>query len=579
MGELDQWQGAYSWTAHLAQQLLQHCGYSALNPLINHHSQTPPNLPAPPLASIQATFERYLSYTRQQPYTAASQVPQHTLHLVQTHLTHITEGGHTGHFDNIDNQFDSPTGHFDNSTHNLGSHFDNSTHNLASHFDNSTHNLASHFDYPSRHFDNTDNNLGNPARHLENADNHHSGLRYSHFEQFTTSQVEDMDVTMEDESEVTGHGLGQHDSYVSSPHLSGSYTVPNSPQHSPQPSHQYPLQTPSLEAIVHSNYRMAASQRELHADSGSRPVSGTSGQRDYLPGAPQSYHALSNLAAPNHAHHIRGGLNSAQDGAVFVSVRDEERAEEMRGNGVSPDSDRIRVTGDLIENLGDWESPADMSDGHSHATNNDPPLNLDQPPHPEIIHQRFHFLCQRTLQSAIFTTAVNGNSATPPSSPASSIHPGNTRADLVHVFSTLLCNFYFEVYLWIYLNVLLHPRSYMTRNRLKFLCYLSNQTLEQVTLNVLLGYFSGFHQGRSALMLEITNVLREVAQLGIDPNSSNSSRSGGTVRHDHTARLRELSVELGIHLNPRQMLRSFSAVVRDVVMRRVPIPILVPHPW
>ncbi len=136
---------------------------------------------------------------------------------------------------------------------------------------------------------------------------------------------------------------------------------------------------------------------------------------------------------------------------------------------------------------------------------------------------------------------------------------GLPNLNLQQLFCNLLRNFYYESFIWIYLNVCSHPRSSTTRNRLQFLALLSNQTMESVLLNVLLGYFNGFHSGRAMLLHESCRVLGEVA-----------GRGGGYVDTRQARWLRELAVDLGIHLNPRQMLRSFSIVVRDILMSRVP---------
>ena len=136
---------------------------------------------------------------------------------------------------------------------------------------------------------------------------------------------------------------------------------------------------------------------------------------------------------------------------------------------------------------------------------------------------------------------------------------GLPNLNLVQLFRNLLRNFYYETFIWMYLSVIMHPRSTTTRNRLSFLGLLSNQSMEAVLLNVLLGYFNGFHAGREATIRESCRVLGEI-----------SSRGGGYVNSRQAVWLRELAIDIGIHYNPRQMLRAFSAVVRDILMARVP---------
>ena len=136
---------------------------------------------------------------------------------------------------------------------------------------------------------------------------------------------------------------------------------------------------------------------------------------------------------------------------------------------------------------------------------------------------------------------------------------GLPNMNLGQLFRNLLRNFYYETFIWMYLTVIMHPCSTTTRNRLSFLGLLSNQSMEAVLLNVLLGYFNSFHAGREATIRESCRVLGEI-----------SGRGGGYVNSRQAVWLRELAIDIGIHYNPRQMLRAFSAVVRDILMARVP---------
>ena len=136
---------------------------------------------------------------------------------------------------------------------------------------------------------------------------------------------------------------------------------------------------------------------------------------------------------------------------------------------------------------------------------------------------------------------------------------GLPNLNLVQLFRNLLRNFYYETFIWMYLNIIMHPRSTTTRNRLRFLGLLSNQSMEAVLLNVLLGYFNGFHASREATIREGCRVLGEI-----------SGRGGGYVNSRQAVWLRELAVDIGIHYSPRQMIRAFSSVVRDILMTRVP---------
>ena len=129
--------------------------------------------------------------------------------------------------------------------------------------------------------------------------------------------------------------------------------------------------------------------------------------------------------------------------------------------------------------------------------------------------------------------------------------------DILTLFNTVLNQYYLESFLWIYFNILLHPASLATRNRIKFLAIVNNQSLEDATWNILIGYMNGFVRGRESLMHEIRSELQSVS--GED-----------SLSIERCYWLRELSVEMGSHLNPRSMLTAFGEVVEQVVMRRTP---------
>lgn len=119
---------------------------------------------------------------------------------------------------------------------------------------------------------------------------------------------------------------------------------------------------------------------------------------------------------------------------------------------------------------------------------------------------------------------------------------------LVGLFRRLMDTFYMETMLWMYNNVLLHPAARRTRNRLHWLGVVTGRSLEQAASNVLTGFIAGYRQSRRTLSTDVEETLM----------ATGSSRAG---------RLAGFAVELGVILNPRQMIRSFSAVVRDLVFR------------
>jgi len=122
---------------------------------------------------------------------------------------------------------------------------------------------------------------------------------------------------------------------------------------------------------------------------------------------------------------------------------------------------------------------------------------------------------------------------------------------LVGLFRRLLDTFYMETMLWMYTNVLLHPAARRTRNRLHWLGIVTGRGLEQATSNVLTGFIAGYRQSRRAINGDVEEAL----------TTTESGRAG---------RLAGLAVELGVVLNPREMMSTFSAVVRDLVFRTSP---------
>ena len=120
---------------------------------------------------------------------------------------------------------------------------------------------------------------------------------------------------------------------------------------------------------------------------------------------------------------------------------------------------------------------------------------------------------------------------------------------LVGLFRRLLDTFYTEATLWLYASVLLHPAARQTRNRLRWLGVVTGRGLERAAVNVLTGFVAGCRHSRRALYADVEATLAAPAGSG------------------RTARLAGLAVELGVVLNPQQMMRAFAAVVRDLVLR------------
>jgi hypothetical protein len=133
-------------------------------------------------------------------------------------------------------------------------------------------------------------------------------------------------------------------------------------------------------------------------------------------------------------------------------------------------------------------------------------------------------------------------------------------ATMVELFRRLNDTFYAETFLWIYLNSLKHPAARRLRYRLGLLGMATGRSTEQAAANVLSGYLTGYRQSRRTLAEQVETVLQNMTSA-----VPGGPDSGGQPRR--AAWLGQLSVELGVALNPRQMMKSFSAVVRDLVAR------------
>ena len=119
---------------------------------------------------------------------------------------------------------------------------------------------------------------------------------------------------------------------------------------------------------------------------------------------------------------------------------------------------------------------------------------------------------------------------------------------LVALYRRLVDTFYMQTVLWMYNSILLHPAARRTRNRLRWLGVVTGRSLEQATSNVLSGFIAGYRHSRRAVNSEIEQTLM-------------------TATNEQARRLAQLAVQLGLILNARLIMRSFSAVVRDLVLR------------
>jgi len=137
--------------------------------------------------------------------------------------------------------------------------------------------------------------------------------------------------------------------------------------------------------------------------------------------------------------------------------------------------------------------------------------------------------------------------------------PGGEPADgrLVALYRRLTDAFFAEATLWLYTGVLLSSSAAArrTRGRLAWLGAATGRGVEAAAANVLAGFVAGYRTSRQRL-------------LGVDVERALSSAGGGVGAGRVPAELlSRLSVDLGVVLNARQMMRAFAAVVRDLVDR------------
>lgn len=160
------------------------------------------------------------------------------------------------------------------------------------------------------------------------------------------------------------------------------------------------------------------------------------------------------------------------------------------------------------------------------------------------------------------------------------ISTSDPATNVCHLFQRLMKNFYTETFLWIYVNTLLHPGSRRILNRIHFLAMETGRTLQQAVYDMLTGFLNGYQHSRIPLLTEIDRSLRLLSVVhsfqqrgGPLPHATNPpppQLTGDDV--DRSVHLRRLSLELGAALNPRQMLRSFGTVVREVTMHTIASP-------
>ena len=123
---------------------------------------------------------------------------------------------------------------------------------------------------------------------------------------------------------------------------------------------------------------------------------------------------------------------------------------------------------------------------------------------------------------------------------------------LPQFFHFLNNKFYFESYLWLYENVMYHPRSRLTRLRLRLISQAWNVTQHDAALATLSVHMMKYANQRQELLSTVQRMLHEVARGNMDDSLLRG--------------LRSYAVDLCIHQNPRQMLRDYSRLIRDIKM-------------
>jgi len=151
-------------------------------------------------------------------------------------------------------------------------------------------------------------------------------------------------------------------------------------------------------------------------------------------------------------------------------------------------------------------------------------------------------------------------------------HSTQNGVNACDLFHRLMKNFYTETFLWIYVNTLLHPGSRRILNRIRFLALETGRSLQQATYDMLSGFLNGYQHSRLSLLMEIDRSLREISVESFRMSFQAESSTQNVADVERGAHLRQLSLELGAVLNPRQMLRSFGSVVREVTMQTIASP-------
>ncbi|XP_074643415.1 uncharacterized protein LOC141900423 isoform X1 [Tubulanus polymorphus] len=121
---------------------------------------------------------------------------------------------------------------------------------------------------------------------------------------------------------------------------------------------------------------------------------------------------------------------------------------------------------------------------------------------------------------------------------------------LPYFFHYLQNKFYFETYLWLHQNVMFHPRSEQTRQRMHMIGRAWNVSHHDVAMATLSVHMMKYANLRQRTMTNVQGLLHEVSQ--------------GNTSADMLRNLRSLAVDVCIHLNPRQMLRDYCKLIREI---------------
>lgn len=124
------------------------------------------------------------------------------------------------------------------------------------------------------------------------------------------------------------------------------------------------------------------------------------------------------------------------------------------------------------------------------------------------------------------------------------------RRSLRQYYNSLVYQFYYETFLWLYLTISTHPRSVGTWALIQVISGIAGQPPEDVAVTML----AGFLESSISQSMEGTQTLESTFE---------AIERDGDVSPEAQTVMREYSVLMNIRLDPRGMLRRFTNVIRE----------------